>query len=47
MSRHATPRSSPPLPLPPQSMIEEFDRDLDGEINEAEFMYIMKQTSIY
>jgi Ca2+-binding EF-hand superfamily protein len=27
-----------------QSMIEEFDRDLDGEISEAEFMYIMKQS---
>ncbi len=34
-------------PCPMQSMIEEFDRDLDGEISEAEFMYIMKQTSIY
>lgn len=30
-----------------QAMIEEFDRDQDGEINEQEFAYIMKQTSIY
>ncbi|KAJ4453201.1 putative Cell division control protein 31 [Paratrimastix pyriformis] len=30
-----------------QAMIEEFDRDQDGEINEAEFMYIMKQTSLF
>mmetsp|Transcript_78511 Transcript_78511/g.190265 ORF Transcript_78511/g.190265 Transcript_78511/m.190265 type:complete len:181 (+) Transcript_78511:88-630(+) len=29
------------------AMIEEFDRDQDGEINEQEFAYIMKQTSIY
>eukprot|EP01029_Cantina_marsupialis_P027715 TRINITY_DN773235_c0_g1_i1.p1 TRINITY_DN773235_c0_g1~~TRINITY_DN773235_c0_g1_i1.p1 ORF type:complete len:187 (-),score=48.96 TRINITY_DN773235_c0_g1_i1:181-702(-) len=30
-----------------QAMIDEFDRDQDGEISEQEFMYIMKQTSIY
>jgi EF hand len=30
-----------------QAMVDEFDRDQDGEINEAEFMYIMKQTSSY
>ena len=30
-----------------QAMIDEFDRDQDGQINEDEFMYIMKQTSIY
>lgn len=30
-----------------QAMIDEFDRDQDGEINEEEFFYIMKQTSIY
>ena len=30
-----------------QAMIDEFDKDQDGEINEAEFLAIMKQTSIY
>ena len=30
-----------------QAMIDEFDRDGDGEINETEFLGIMKQTSIY
>ena len=30
-----------------QAMIDEFDRDQDGEINEQEFMYIMRQTSVY
>ena len=30
-----------------QAMIDEFDKDQDGEINEAEFMSIMKQPSIY
>lgn len=30
-----------------QAMIDEFDRDQDGEINQAEFMYIMKQSSVY
>lgn len=30
-----------------QAMIDEFDKDEDGEINEEEFMAIMKQTSIY
>lgn len=34
-------------PDAPQAMIDEFDRDLDGEINEDEFVYIMKQTTIY
>jgi len=28
-------------------MIDEFDKDGDGEINENEFLGIMKQTSIY
>merc|ERR1719471_73419 len=28
-------------------MIEEFDQDQDGEINEEEFIGIMKQTSLY
>lgn len=30
-----------------QAMIDEFDKDEDGEIDEQEFMAIMKQTSIY
>jgi len=30
-----------------QAMIDEFDKDQDGEINEQEFLNIMKQTSIY
>ena len=30
-----------------QAMIDEFDKDGDGEINEQEFLNIMKQTSIY
>lgn len=30
-----------------QAMIDEFDRDQDGAINEAEFAGIMKQTSLY
>jgi centrin-3 len=30
-----------------QAMIDEFDKDGDGEINEGEFLGIMKQTSIY
>lgn len=30
-----------------QAMIEEFDKNGDGVIDEAEFMAIMKQTSIY
>jgi len=29
------------------AMIDEFDKDNDGMINEEEFTYIMKQTSIY
>ncbi|GAB5372569.1 hypothetical protein AAMO2058_001676900 [Amorphochlora amoebiformis] len=29
------------------AMIEEFDKDQDGEISMAEFMAIMKQTSLY
>jgi len=29
------------------AMIEEFDKDQDGEINLEEFMAIMKQTSLY
>ena len=28
-----------------QAMIDEFDRDQDGEINEEEFAYIMSQSS--
>eukprot|EP01006_Ploeotia_vitrea_P029924 TRINITY_DN62384_c0_g1_i1.p1 TRINITY_DN62384_c0_g1~~TRINITY_DN62384_c0_g1_i1.p1 ORF type:complete len:184 (+),score=97.51 TRINITY_DN62384_c0_g1_i1:39-590(+) len=30
-----------------QAMIDEFDKNADGEIDEAEFMAIMQQTSIY
>ena len=30
-----------------QAMIDEFDKDGDGEINESEFLAIMKQTGIY
>ena len=30
-----------------QAMIDEFDKDGDGEISEAEVLAIMKQTSIY
>merc|ERR1719456_897488 len=30
-----------------RGMIDEFDRDQDGEINEDEFVNIMKQTSLY
>ena len=30
-----------------QEMIDEADRDGDGEINEAEFLKIMKKTSLY
>lgn len=33
--------------LPLQEMIDEADRDGDGEINEAEFLRIMKKTSLY
>ena len=28
-----------------QAMIDEFDRDNDGEINEEEFVYIMRESS--
>ena len=30
-----------------QAMIDEFDRDQDGEISSDEFMYIMKQSTMY
>ena len=30
-----------------QAMIDEFDKDGDGEISESEFLGIMRQTSIY
>jgi centrin-1 len=30
-----------------QEMIDEADRDGDGEINEDEFLRIMKKTSLY
>lgn len=30
-----------------QAMIDEFDRDQDGEINLQEFTYIMKQTNVF
>lgn len=32
---------------PGQAMIDEFDKDQDGEINEDEFVYIMKQSTSY
>ena len=35
------------LPPLPQEMIDEADRDGDGEINEEEFLRIMKKTSLY
>ena len=30
-----------------QAMIDEFDKDQDGQINREEFLSIMSQTSIY
>lgn len=30
-----------------QAMIDEFDRDRDGQISQEEFLNIMKQTSVY
>ena len=30
-----------------QAMIDEFDRDQDGEISGDEFMYIMRQSTMY
>jgi len=30
-----------------QAMIDEFDRNQDGEISQQEFMYIMKTSSVY
>jgi len=33
--------------LAAQEMIDEADRDGDGEINEEEFLRIMKKTSLY
>lgn len=34
-------------PLTSQEMIDEADRDGDGEINEEEFLKIMKKTNLY
>lgn len=34
-------------PVRLQEMIDEADRDGDGEINEQEFLRIMKKTSLY
>ena len=31
----------------PQEMIEEADKDGDGEVSEAEFLRIMKKTNMY
>jgi Ca2+-binding EF-hand superfamily protein len=43
-----TPLSPLPTPLPQlHEMIEEADRDGDGEINEEEFLRIMKKTSLF
>lgn len=36
-----------PFGLFSQEMIDEADRDGDGEINEEEFLRIMKKTSLY
>ena len=52
MSACAGSRSQPPArpaPALPQlhEMIEEADRDGDGEINEEEFLRIMKKTSLF
>ena len=30
-----------------QAMIDEFDKDADGQISEEEFLNIMKQSSVY
>ena len=38
---------STPSHLFAQEMIDEADRDGDGEINEEEFLRIMKKTSLY
>ena len=37
----------PPPPPLAQEMIDEADRDGDGEINQDEFLRIMKKTSLY
>ena len=48
MSGTAAPvADSSPLAAPAQEMIDEADRDGDGEINEEEFLRIMKKTSLY
>lgn len=44
-SFHTRPSDVPPPT--PQEMIDEADRDGDGEINEEEFLRIMKKTSLY
>lgn len=40
-------RPSVAVAVCPQEMIDEADRDGDGEINEEEFLRIMKKTSLY
>ena len=50
LRRHLRRHGSPVLflwAMSTQEMIDEADRDGDGEINEEEFLRIMKKTSLY
>ena len=42
----APPRKPPAFSPRAQAMIDEFDKDGDGMINNEEFAYILKQTSL-